>query len=120
MPKYFNFSRKFRLKQYQQIQKLFKNGKRITFYPFVFCYLERKDTKVLIKVSKKFGNAVRRNRFKRQVREVIRNSTVLKFKIHCTIRPIINKNTVQNKQAISFDTIQNAIRQFIIFQKQTH
>ena len=76
--KTFSFSKKEKLKQKIEIEKLFKHGRSITVYPLRMIYLEQsfKDEsrlKVAVSVSKKLHKkAVNRNRIKRLLRESFR------------------------------------------------
>lgn len=115
MPKKFSFPRSIRLKKYQKIQNLFQNGNRKIIYPLFFQYIPSEETKIIITISKNFGNAVQRFRVKRQIKEVVRLSTWRDLKISCAIGIIIGEKIKQ--QGISFNNIKNAISKFISFQK---
>ncbi len=67
---------KFRIKDKREFEDLIKNGKKYGNSFFVIYYKERKllFSRFGISLSKKFGNAVTRNRYKRILREIIRNN----------------------------------------------
>lgn len=59
-----------RVKKGEEFQQILKTGKRNTNASFAFYYVPRKEShgRIGIAVSKKMGNAVVRNKIKRQVR----------------------------------------------------
>ena len=63
-----------RIKSKQEFENLIKNGKRVKNSYFVIYYKERKNdfSRFGVTLSKNFGNAVKRNRYKRILRELIR------------------------------------------------
>jgi ribonuclease P protein component len=113
--KKYSFPKSFRLREYKKIQALFSERRKKVIYPFVFHYAPSEKAKVMIAIPKKFGNAVRRNRLKRQIRAMLRLSFFRELKVICAIRIIIDNKTIGGK--IPLDTIKNAIQNFIIFQK---
>jgi ribonuclease P protein component len=65
--------RKYRLTSGRLFGEVYKRGKMLKSPLFVVYYLPIEDgPKIGIVVSKKFGKAVRRNRLKRQIREIVR------------------------------------------------
>lgn len=72
------FRKEEKLNSATEIEKLFREGRSVVFHPIKILFLissveARHKTKVLITVpSKKFRNAVDRNRIKRKIREVYR------------------------------------------------
>lgn len=63
-----------RLKKTDDIQKMFKEGKSFANRQFVVYVLEKKEQEEIrlgVSVSKKLGNAVKRNQIKRYIRQGI-------------------------------------------------
>lgn len=67
--------RKHRIKDHREFQELFHNKKCVGNDIYVVYYKESKNdySRVGVAVSKKLGNAVRRNLIKRQVRAIVRD-----------------------------------------------
>jgi len=65
-----------RIKDSREFESIIKTGKKIANSYFVIYYKERKMLfpRFGVTLSKKFGNAVKRNRYKRILREIIRNN----------------------------------------------
>ena len=65
-----------RIKKKQEFEDIIKNGKKVSNSYFIIYYKERKNNinRFGISLSKHFGNAVKRNRYKRILREIIRNN----------------------------------------------
>ncbi len=63
-----------RVKNKLEFESIIKNNKRICNSYFVIYYKERKNdfSRFGISLSKHFGNAVKRNKYKRKLREIIR------------------------------------------------
>jgi len=84
----FNFSKKHRLYKKKAIDLLFRKGRYHScgFLKFRYLPSENGYTKVVISISKKVGNAPKRNRMKRLIREALRLSGFLQStSIHCAI-----------------------------------
>ncbi len=67
--------RKNRLRKNEEFQIIFKQGKSVANRQFVIYSLEKEkqdDFRVGISVSKKMGNAVKRNHLRRWIKEMIR------------------------------------------------
>ncbi len=81
-----------RIKNKEEFENIIKNGKKIGNSYFVIYYKERKNdfNRFGISLSKNFGNAVKRNRYKRILREIIRNNQK-KFKIQADYIIILKK-----------------------------
>ncbi len=81
-----------RIKKKEEFENIIKNGKKIGNSYFVIYYKERKNdfNRFGISLSKNFGNAVKRNRYKRILREIIRNNQK-KFKIQADYIIILKK-----------------------------
>ena len=63
----------YRLKKQKDFDLIFKKGKRIHTKSLTLLYLESKETKFGISLSKKHGKAFKRNRIKRILRASIRS-----------------------------------------------
>lgn len=76
--KEFGYPKAVRLYQNNHIQRLFEQGAHLSQYPFRALFLRVNDLpgppiRILISVSKRYvRKAVKRNRLKRQIREIIR------------------------------------------------
>lgn len=60
------------LKKNVQFQAVYRRGKSTAAPHLVLLHLRRRDIKIGISVSKKVGNAVKRNLVKRRIRECVR------------------------------------------------
>jgi len=69
-------NKELRIKNKLEFEELIKTGKKISNKFFVIYYKERKNnnSRFGISLSKKFGIAVIRNKYKRILREIIRNN----------------------------------------------
>ena len=94
------------LKKNADFQHVYKRGRSIANPLFVIVYFKNRFgyTRVGFSVSKKFGNAVERNRIKRQLREIYRQNTFM-IKDGFDIIFVVRKNA---KQA-SFSDMQKAV-----------
>ena len=65
----------YRIKKNEEFSKIIKYRHSVASAAFVLYFNDRKEdvARVGISVSKKLGNAVERNRIKRQVREMVRD-----------------------------------------------
>jgi ribonuclease P protein component len=97
--------KEYRVKKDDEILRIMKNKKSTGNKYFVVYALYKKDQthyRYAVSVSKKYGNAVKRNKIKRQVREVVEAQNILpNYDIFVVIKP-----TVSN---LSFAEIQNNI-----------
>jgi ribonuclease P protein component len=69
------FSRSARLLRHSDFERVYKLGKRQFFAHMTFFYLRREageSSRIGFTVSKALGNAVRRNRMRRRLREAVR------------------------------------------------
>ncbi len=78
-------------------------------------YIEQNNTQIPVRlafaVSKKYGNAVKRNRFKRRLREIVRSeSNNLSFPNGVILLVGTSKNI---SGEVSFEDAKNAIRAFV-------
>ena len=64
--------RKFRLQKNKQFQYVYRRGKSVASRHLVLLYVRNRQLKVGFSISKKVGNAVVRNKVKRQLRECVR------------------------------------------------
>lgn len=71
-----NMKKKNRVKKAEEFQELIHNGKKVINSSFVMYFREKKEdeARVGITLSKKMGNAVKRNLIKRQVRMMCSDS----------------------------------------------
>jgi len=62
----------------KDFERIYAQGRRFFTSDYVICYLQNdsETDRFGFTVSKKIGNAVRRNKVKRRLREVVRNSLV--------------------------------------------
>lgn len=67
---------KYRIKSNIEFDNIIKNGRKKSNSFFVIYYKDRNllFSRFGISLSKKFGNAVKRNKYKRVLREIIRNN----------------------------------------------
>ena len=81
-----------RVTRSEEFSEIINNGSKVTTSCFVLCYRDKKEeyNRVGISVPKKTGNAVIRNKVKRQVRMLIDQSTALSLPYDCII--IIRKD----------------------------
>lgn len=66
--------KEYRVKKNEEISLIFKKGKSVANKQFVLYILEKKDQdhlRLAVSVSKKLGNAVKRNRIKRLMKESV-------------------------------------------------
>jgi ribonuclease P protein component len=72
--KRFAFPRQARIVHERDFRRIYRDGKRFLASPLRFCVLRREDeeSRLGLAVSRKVGNAVVRNRWKRAVREAFR------------------------------------------------
>lgn len=61
-----------RLKRESDFNKVFSKGKRVYLKSLVMLYIKSDEIKIGYSVSKKHGNAVKRNRIKRLLRAAVR------------------------------------------------
>ena len=67
-------NKEMRIKDSREFENIIKNGKKKANSFFVIYYKERNKefSRFGVSLSKKFGNAVKRNKYKRILREIIR------------------------------------------------
>jgi ribonuclease P protein component len=72
--KAFAFPRRARILQEREFRRAYAKGARMTAFPLRFCALRKAEgpSRLGLAVSRKAGNAVARNRWKRAVREAFR------------------------------------------------
>lgn len=82
-----------RIKNSQEFENIIKSGNKKRNFYFVIYYKERKNdfSRFGVTLSKNFGNAVKRNYYKRVLREIIRNNQK-KFKKSYDYIIIMKKN----------------------------
>jgi len=72
--------KEYRIKKSEDIQKLMKKKNTVGNVYFVIYYQKNHDQnhfKYAISVPKKYGNAVKRNKMKRRIREIIKDESIL-------------------------------------------
>lgn len=74
--KRFGFKKEERLKLRKDILKVYKNGKSIqsSYFVILYCKNGLDYSKFAFSVKKKFGKAVKRNKVKRWMREIVRTN----------------------------------------------
>ncbi|BBO84005.1 ribonuclease P protein component [Desulfosarcina ovata subsp. sediminis] len=99
--KEYSFKKHERLKKSKEYNALSKHGKRYHEADFIIIYKKNNElnNRLGITVSKKVGNAVKRNRIKRIIREYFRNNKIL--------LPLkLDINIIAKKTARSIDSIE--------------
>lgn len=111
-----NMKKQFIIKKSTEIDAIIHNKQRYGNKFFVVYYKENnlKHFRFAISIGKKYGNAVKRNKIKRQIRSVFRNNSVL---------PNVDYVVVVKKDAINlnFNQIeQNLINEFNKTKKESN
>jgi len=95
----YKFPKSSRLLKRSQFQKVSRHGKRLFCHMCCIHYLAYNKVtspKLGITVTKKFGNAVTRNKFKRKVRDIFRHhSHILDPTLQLNIRPILKHDQIK-------------------------
>jgi len=70
----YGFPRAARILQEREFRRVYRRGARLSVFPLRFCLMRRGEgpSRLGLAVSRKVGNAVARNRWKRAVREAFR------------------------------------------------
>ncbi|NQZ29359.1 MAG: ribonuclease P protein component [Mycoplasmatales bacterium] len=98
--------KQFRLQHNREFQSIIKKRKQFVTNSIILYYAKNDDhLRVGLSVSKKFGNAVVRNRMRRKARAIIREMRVLDLKYDVVL--IVRKNFIN----ASFEKQQKAIMQ---------
>lgn len=113
--------RAYRLKKNEEFQRVFQRGTSVANRQFVVYQLKQKaqtNIRFGISVSKKLGNAVQRNRIKRQIKEVLRDEMPSLYQDRDVI--IIARKPVSE---MNYDEIRKSLNHVLkvakLFQKQT-
>jgi ribonuclease P protein component, eubacterial len=98
--------KKFRVKKNQEFQTIIKNKRYITSREFVVYYKRNQYgyMRIGVSVSKKLGNAVVRNKVKRQVKEMIKPLFIynLSYDVIIILRnQYLNNDFIQNKTSLT-------------------
>ena len=84
--------KKYRVKKYTEFDQIFKTGKKFSTPHFrvVFRPTNESHSRFGISIGKKFGNAVQRNKIKRQIRNILRNykQCKLSFLTIVVVKPV--------------------------------
>lgn len=96
------FDKSFRIKKKGEIKNILCNGKKVTCekYKIIFTPNCIKNDRIAILVSRKVGNAIKRNRIKRKFREIFRKAISRDppyFDILIQIRPGIEINRKEDE-----------------------
>lgn len=76
---------KYSLKNKIEFNKIFKQGKKVKSPELLISIIKSDDFKIGISVPKKIGNAVIRNKTKRQIKNIIADSNVYDINKHVII-----------------------------------
>ena len=103
-------NKKYIVKESRIFDEVIETGKKLKNYNFVIFYKEKKDspTKYGITVPKKVGKAHIRNKLKRKVRAIIRNSNKTYEKNYNCI--IIIRNSCLN---LNFEELSNSLEKLL-------
>jgi ribonuclease P protein component len=101
----------YRIKNNLEFEDILNNGKKIKNSFFIIYYKEKKlnNSRFGITLSKKFGNAVERNKYKRIIREIVRKN-YFSFKNDCDYIIIIRKEAKNSKYQEMKDNLINLIK----------
>lgn len=104
-----------RIRKNEEFQQIIKLKKAISNSTFVIYYDNKKeeDCRVGISVSKKMGNAVERNKIKRQLRMMIKESINLKT-YPFDIIVITKKHFLENNYAINKKILEKILKKVTI------
>ncbi len=107
----FSFPKSKRLLKPYEFRRVTKQGSTVSGqFLTIHAQKERRTSKLGLTVSRKYGDAVERNRFKRLVREAFRLSQhVLPPNLHLNIRP-----TGKFRPEMTLDTIQLELSELLI------
>lgn len=85
--------KKYRLRQNKDFQYTYKRGRSLGHHLLVLIYrrTNQSTARIGFSITKKFGNAVQRNRIKRQLREIVR-SRIDQIKNGYDIILVVRKN----------------------------
>ena len=110
--------RELRIKRSLEFENIIKSGKKKSNDYFVIYYKERKllFSRFGVSLSKKFGNAVTRNRYKRILREIIRNNQK-KFENNYDYIIIMKKNCENFKYKVIEEKLLTLLWQEDIWKK---
>lgn len=106
--------KKFRLKRNEEIGKLVakkkcvKNSNYIMYYGFNDL---NSNARICISVGKKIGNAVIRNKTKRQVREIVKQ--VIDFSLKIDIVIVVRQNYLQSTFQENLEMLEKVYNSFI-------
>lgn len=90
-----------RLPKGKRTEKIYQEGKRLVDPKWVLIYCDKQhdsETYIGIHTRKKFGNAVERNRIRRQVREAIRSAQISDLPFDVIVIPRTSVKGVMTKE----------------------
>ena len=105
--------KEYRVKKSKEIEMIIKQRRSVSNKHFVLYKKENHENshfRFAISVSKKYGNAVKRNRIKRQIREIISKIDIdIKFDIFIVIKP--------NLPLLKFSELERSLTNLVLKQK---
>lgn len=96
------------LKAKKEFNEVLSSGKKIRSNLLLISYVKSKDFKIGISIPKKFGNAVIRNKNKRQLKEIISKINIYLYNYHIVV--IVRKSWID----LSFDEKFNEFKKQIL------
>ena len=115
-----NMKKESRIKKSEEFQSMIKNKKHIASNLFVIYYKQKEEEKnrVGISVSKKLGNAVVRNKLKRQVRMMVQEIGCLESNVDILI--LVRKAYLTNTYDINKKGLETLVKKVKIRANSDH
>ena len=98
----------YRIRKNEQFDKIIKQGKRIRTEPLNLFVIKNEENKFRLGVatSKKIGNAVVRNKVRRQIKAIMRNyKTIINLDVVIVAKPQIHEFTYQELASTIADVL---------------